>query len=121
MSSQPTAKANANAVLVAGVVLVLTAVVAYIFCELRGISSVPVLGFIGPFAGALLIAQRLDKVQQTAAEAREQATTAVRQTNGELTTKVRSIVSEVIAEHQVARDASRAALAATLPPPQSGQ
>lgn len=115
MSSQPVAKANANAVLVAGVALVLAALAAYIYCEQHDINSVPVLGFVGPFAGALLIAQRLEKLQSTAAAAQTEAATAARQTNGDLSVKIRSIVSDVLRERDMQRDASKAALAVTQP------
>lgn len=117
MSGQPIDKANANAVLFAGVVLVLAALGAYIYCEQVHINSVPVLGFVGPFAAALLVAQRLDKLQATAAGAREEAATAARQTNGALSDKIRTIVGEVVHEElrarDIQRDTSKAALAAT--------
>lgn len=117
MSDQPVTKANANAVLFAGVVLVLAALAAYIYCEQVGINSVPVLGFVGPFAAALLVAQRLDKLQETAVGARNEAAAAARQTNGELAGKIRSVVTDVVHEElrarDLQRDASKAALAAT--------
>lgn len=118
LPSAPTKGANPNAVLISGVTVVLAMIAAYLYAEPRGINTTPLMAFVSPVVAALLIINRVDRVQQTADQ-------AVRQTNGELTAKVSAILDEKLAHHvgpivreelrtaQTARDMSKAAMAAT--------
>jgi hypothetical protein len=88
----PRSSANPTAVLIAGAVIFLATVAAYLFCEVNHLNSGPMLYLAGPVIAALLIANRVDSLGNRTNRQLEhvagEVQTVKQQTNGELTARI---------------------------------
>lgn len=100
-SSRQSAPPSGTAVLVAGVVVLALAIVAYIYCEANGIESAPLITLVGLPLGALWVMPTVQRTERA-------ATAAQQQTNGALDARIVAGVHAVMD----ARDKHRAKLLA---------
>lgn len=87
--------ASGNATLVAGVVVFLSTIGAYVYMETHGYGTAQLLALAGPVIAALLITKHVTTLTR---KQNEQIETVVQQTNGQLDARIREQVRAAITD-----------------------
>ena len=104
MSEQPTSSRPSTAALTVGTILFVVLVGAWLFAELNGIGTGPLLALAGPIIAGLFLAGPIG-------EARSAAQAAAAQTNGVMDSRFKAAATAALSEQH---EATKAAVAAAL-------